>query len=124
MAAEVVGDDDVAGTQRGHQNLLYVNEEQIAVDGRIDEPGRFDPIMAQSCDEGHRVPVSIRHLGEHSDANRSPTAQRCHVGLGPGLVDEHQAGRINQFLIMPPLQAAPRDVGAILFACEYRFFYR
>jgi hypothetical protein len=45
-----------------------------------------------------------------------------HVGLGPGLVDEDQAGRVNPALILSPLSPSPCDVGPILLAGVQAFF--
>ena len=55
-------------------------------------------------------------------AARCPAPQRRHVGLGPGLVDEHQAGRIDAVLILDPLRPPARDVGAIPLAGDHAFF--
>jgi hypothetical protein len=54
--------------------------------------------------------------------NRRPTTQRSHVGLGPGFVDEDQAGRVRTALIFFPLLASVRDVGTELLGGKNRFF--
>jgi hypothetical protein len=51
-------------------------------------------------------------------ASWPPAAQRSHVGLRPGLVDEDQATRINSVLVLTPLFTPSRDGGPILLACE------
>ena len=55
-------------------------------------------------------------------ATLGPASQRAHVGLGPSLVDEHQARGINQALAGDPLPAAARNIGAILFGRDQRLF--
>jgi hypothetical protein len=45
-----------------------------------------------------------------------------HIGLGPGLVDEDQASRINPTLIGLPLRPPARDVRAILLGGVQAFF--
>jgi hypothetical protein len=45
-----------------------------------------------------------------------------HVGLGPGLVDEDEAPRINPALILLPLNPPARYVGAILLDGVQAFF--
>jgi hypothetical protein len=57
-----------------------------------------------------------------SVAARRPTAQGRHVVLGPGLVDEDQAGGIDPPLILAPLLAATRDVRPVLLLGEQAFF--
>ena len=45
-----------------------------------------------------------------------------HVGFGPGVIDEDQAGRIKPPLILSPLRPPPGDVGTILLAGVQAFF--
>jgi hypothetical protein len=52
----------------------------------------------------------------------SPAAQGSHVGLCPGLVDEDQPPGINPALILLPLLAPSRDLGAELLGGKYGFF--
>jgi hypothetical protein len=56
--------------------------------------------------------VAIGHLNRQPFTAPSPSAQRRHVGLDPGLIDEDKARGINQPLVMSPL-AAPSGVLAI-----------
>ena len=122
MATEIVDDDDVAGLERGNEDLLYVDQEPLAVDRTVDQPGCLDPIVAQRGQEGHGLPVTVRRLRPEPLSARRPAPERRHVCLGPGLVDEDQTGRINPALILPPLRPTSRDVGTILFAGEHGFF--
>jgi hypothetical protein len=78
--------------------------------------------MAQCRQEGHGLPVAVRHLGLKALAARRPAPERGHVGLGPGLVDEDQAGGIDPVLVLNPLRPPARDIGAILFSCDQRLF--
>ena len=55
-------------------------------------------------------------------AARRPAPQRRHVGLGPGLVDEDQARRIDPILILYPLRPPARDVGTVALASHHAFF--
>jgi hypothetical protein len=45
---------------------------------------------------------------------RRPAMRPGHIGLGPGLVDEHQALKIDATLITLPTLALARDVGPLL----------
>ena len=122
MTAEIVHHDDVAGVQRGKQQLLDVAQEALAVDWAVDELRRFDPVVAQRSQEGRSAPAAVRNFGRETAAARRPSAQRRHVGPGPGLVDEHQPKRINAVLISDPLRPPARDVGTIAFASHHAFF--
>ena len=71
--------------------------------------------------------VSVRQwpcgdLGDQPLAPRRPAVGARHVGLGPGLVDEDQAGRIKPSLILFPLRPPPGDVRTILLAGVQAFF--
>ena len=111
VRAEVVHDDDVARLQRRHQELLDVGHEALAVDRAVDDAGRGDAVVAQRGEEGHGAPVAVRHLGAQRRAAAMPAVGARHVGLGPGLVDEDEAGRIDASLVaLPPARAAaPRQ---------------
>ncbi len=55
-------------------------------------------------------------------ASRSPAAQRGHVGLDPGLVDEDQPPRVETGLPRSPSLPPTGDVGARLLKGEQCFF--
>ena len=122
VAAEIVDDDEVVGTQCRQQHFLDVEPEAFAIDRTVDQPWRLDTIEPQRGEESHGLPSPMRHLGLQPLAAWRPTAQRRHIGLGPGLVDEHQVLRIDAMAIAQPLRTATRDIGAILFAGDQRLF--
>ena len=96
--------------------------ERLAVDRPVEEPWRLDPVVPQGGEERHRPPVAMRHLGGQALAARRPEPERSHVGLGPGLVDEDEAGGIDEPLPRRPLGPSPRHVGAVLFGRNQRLF--
>jgi hypothetical protein len=53
---------------------------------------------------------------------RCPSAQRSHVGLDPGLVDEDEALGIKASLPRSPASPPARHIKATLFKGEQRFF--
>jgi hypothetical protein len=122
VAAEIVEDDDVAWLERRHQYLLDIGQEALAVDRPVDDARGVDAVMAQSGEEGERVPAAMRGLGDQPGAPRGAPVAACHVGFGPGLVDEDQSLRVNPALILLPLSPPPRDVGTILLAGVQAFF--
>jgi hypothetical protein len=61
-------------------------------------------------------------LPDEALAARRPASQGRHVGLGPGLVDENQPGRIDADPMLQPLQASAGDVRTILLAGDQRLF--
>ena len=64
----------------------------------------------------------MRHLGHQAGAAGATPVPAGHVGLGPGLVDEHQALGIKPALMLLPPGAPAGDVDAILFAGVQAFF--
>jgi hypothetical protein len=108
--------------QGRQQELLDVGPEALAVDRAVDDAGRRDAIMAQRGEEGHGSPVAVRHLGMKRRTAAMPAVGARHVGLGPGLVDEDEAGRVDTSLVAFPPVAPPRDVRPILLAGEDGFF--
>ena len=122
VAAQIVHDDDIAGRERRHQELLDIVGEALTVDRLVEHARRVDPVAAERREEGHGAPMAIRDLGMKPLANRRPAAQRRHVGLGPGLVDEDEARRIKPALIFLPLLASPGDLWPELFGGQHAFF--
>jgi len=122
VTAEIIHDDDVAGLEGRDEDLLDIGEETRAIDRPIEHAGGGNPVVTQAGEEGHRPPVPVRNLAEQSCAARAATVGARHVGLGPGLVDEDEAGRIEPSLIAAPARTATRNVGPILLAGVQAFF--
>ena len=94
MAAEIVEDDDVARPECWHQELLDVAAEDRPVDRPVDDAGLCQRIDPESRKEREGAPASIGREAEQALALLAPAADRRHVGLDPGLVDEDEAGGI------------------------------
>ena len=122
VTAEIIHDDDVAWAQRRHEDALDIGPKALPVDWSVNEPGRIDPVEAQCGHERRRRPAPMWGLGDETLTARRPSTQRRHVGLGPGLVDEDQAFRLDAILILCPLRPSARHVGAIAFASHHAFF--
>lgn len=122
MAGQVVHDHNIAGGERGDQELIDPLGKALPVDRLIEHAGRIDPVAAQGGDECHGSPMAIGHLCVQALTLGCPTPQRRHVGLGPSLVDEDQAPWINPALILLPLLAPPGDLWPELFGRQHAFF--
>lgn len=122
VAGEVIHDDDIAGRERRHEALLDIVGEALAVDRLVEHARRVDPVVAKRREEGHGAPVAIGHLGVKAFAAWRPAAQRSHVGLCPGLVDEDEPGRIKPALVLLPLLAPPGDLRPELLGGQHAFF--
>lgn len=90
-----VEDDDVAWLEGGNENSFDIDEERLAVDRSIEQPGSIDTVMAQRGQESARIPVTMRDLIDEPLAASRPAMTARHVGLGPGFIDEdHRAGSV------------------------------
>lgn len=122
VGAEIVHDDNVAGLERWHQQLLDIGTEALAVDRPVDDAGRRDPVVAECREESHRPPMAVRDLSLERDAPSPPAMGTGHVGLRPGLIDEDETGRFDFRLVPSPPSAAARDIRTILLSREHGFF--
>ena len=66
--------------------------------------------------------MAMRHLGFDALPDRRPAAQGCHVGFGPGLVDEDETGRVDLGAIFEPLRTPARHIGTFLLGGDQRLF--
>ena len=122
VAAEIVEDDDVSGFERRHEELLDIGEEPLAVDRSVEDARRVDAFDPERSEEGQRPPVTVRGLADQTLATPRPAPQRRHVGLDPGLVDEHQTMRVDGSLARPPSATATGDIGPVLLTGVCGFF--
>jgi hypothetical protein len=122
VTAEIVDDDDVAGPQCRHQDLLDIGQEALTIDGPVDDAWGLDTIGAKRGQEGEGPPAAMRRLGNQPLASRRAAMGPRHIGFSPGLIDEDQAGRIKPPLILSPLRPPPGDVWTILLAGVQAFF--
>ena len=124
MASKVVEHDDIARPQRRDQELLDPGLKQHAVDGSIQDQRSDDATAAQASNEGHRLPMAMRHLRHQALATGRASVLAGHVRLGPGFVDEDQPVGVDVTLMALPAIALAPDVSAILLGGVQRFFYR
>lgn len=122
VAAEIIQDDDVSWLECRDKNFFDIESEGFTVDRTIENPGSLDTIVAESRKEGHGFPMAMRNLGVKPLAPGAPAAQRRHVCLDPGFVNEDETAGINLCLMRFPPVAATGDVGAILLAGCDGFF--
>ncbi len=120
--ARVVHHGDVVRPQLGDRHLLAPGAEAVAVDRPVDDPGRDDPVMAKRGHEGHRIPVPEGRATDQPLAPRRPSPKRSHVGLRPGLIDEHQPFRVDAALTRLPARTLAGNVRSFLLTGERGFF--
>jgi hypothetical protein len=62
VTAQIVHDDDIAWFERGQKEVLHIGQEPKAIDGAVKQAGSIDAVVAQSGDEGQRLPVPVRRF--------------------------------------------------------------
>lgn len=122
MTSQIVENDDVALFQGGDKGLFDPGREGHAVDRPVQDERRDDTVMPQPGQEGQRLPMAMRHLGQIGLAARAPAAGPGHVGLHPGFIDEDQAAGVNLVLVRLPAGPEPGQLRPILFLGHQRFF--
>ena len=112
------------GLQRRHEELLDIGPEALAVDWAVDHAGCGD---ASRRSRGQRRSWCANGRYGALATSRCPRRMRTvragHVGLGPGLVDEDETGRIHAGLDRSSsAHAAAGNVRTILLAGVQAFF--
>ena len=115
VTAQIIHDDNVAGCKRRDKELLDILSEALTVNRLVEHARGVDTITAERREEGHRAPMAIGDFGMEPLTHRRPAAQRRHIGLHPGFVDEDEPGRVKPALILFPLLAPPGNRGPELF---------
>ena len=104
--------------------MLDIALEGIAVDGAVEHKRRDEASQGQRANECCGLPMAMRHPDPEPLAPRASTMAARHVGGSPGLVDEHEALRLEIELPIKPVAAASQDVGAVLLRGMGRLFLR
>ena len=129
VRSQIVEHDDVVALEGRDEELFDIGEKPLAVDGAVEQAGRFDAVVAQRSQEGRGFPVAVRDLGDEPAAARRPAvgascwswSRACPRESG-GFVDEHQTRRIDALLMASPAHAMAFDVRPILLARDQRLF--
>ena len=68
--------------------------------------------------------MAMRHAGPQALAPGRSSVAAGHVGRGPGLIDEHEARRVEIKLIVEPLLPSSQDVRPVLLGRVCGLFLR
>ena len=106
----------------GDQTPFHPEPEDDAVHRTINDERCGDAIVTQPGDEGHRLPVAMGYGGDQTLAAPEPAAKPRHLGVGAGLVDEDQSGRVERRLSRAPYAPLLGHVRTVLLGRVRGFF--
>jgi len=122
MGGEVVHDHHVSAAERRAQDLAKIGLKNLRIGRAFDGHAGGRAIPANRANHGGGMPMAVRSLAVDTLAAGRAAAQPRQIGLGPGLIQEDQLGRVEAGLPPPPRPARPGDVRTILFAGPERLF--
>lgn len=122
VRAEVVGDDDVAGLQGRHQDLVDVGPEALAIDRAVEDPRGGQPRDPQRGEKGARLPAPAGGVVVDARAARRPAVAPEQIVGDPGFVQEDEMGGIPGRRRRVPRDPRGRDVRPIVFGRTDCFF--
>lgn len=121
--AQVVGNDHIAGLERGTQERSDIGKKQRAVHWAIGDHGCSQSVVAQPRNEGRCFPMSMRNGSDAAFASfSSPIASR-HVCRGRRLIEKHQSLDVECGLALFPFAPRLFYVWPFLLAGVQSFFY-
>lgn len=122
MHREVVEDDDIAPTQRRHQDLVDVGEKRELIDRAVEDRRGRQAGGPQRGDNRVRFPMPTRRVIAQARAPRAAAVASQQVRGDATFIDEDIPPRIPPRLPLTPSSSCGRDVGTSLFVGVYRFF--
>ena len=122
MDGEVVEDDDVAGAERRHQDLLHVRQKTRVVDRPIEDGGRRQAIGPQRRDHRVGLPMAARGVVAQPNATRTATVAPQQIGRDATFINEDVVADVTKRQPGAPASAFSRDVGPPLLVGVNRFF--
>jgi hypothetical protein len=104
--------------------MLDPGAKALAVDRAVEHARRGDPVATRRGEEGGGLPVAVRHGGHQPLPTPGPAMAARHVGGRPGLVDQHQALRVQVRLSVAPDRPGRGDVRPLPLGCVLGLFFR
>jgi hypothetical protein len=122
VTSKIVRDDEVSRSEAWQQVLFDIGKEAFAIDGAVEDTRRCHFVTAKGTNECQGFSMAVWHATLKALAFRCPIAQRYHVGLDPGFINEDEARRIDSCLIFLPPIALSCDIRPLLFGGVNCFF--
>ncbi len=111
---EAVHHHGVTALECRNKASFEIGHEGCCIHRAIKHEGRDHPAMAQACHEGDRLPMPVRNMVNQPNATRAAASKPHHGGVGGGLVNKHQSGRVKHALFSHPTPPCPGHVRSLL----------
>ena len=122
MRREVIGEDDVAGRERGDEDLGDVGEKAVAIHRAVDHPRCGQPGDAQAGDKGAGLPPSHGGMVADPVAAWAAAVPPQQIRGDAGFIEKDEARGVPGRRGRLPLVPRGGDVGPVVFGRAYRFF--
>lgn len=126
MAREVIKDHDIPRLERRRELGFDVDLEDLLGHRPVDDPGSGQPIAAQACYEGLRLPMTERCASLQALTLKRPASQARHFRRGRRLVDEDKPVRLlahARLAMQPPSPPGLANIIASALRRQQLFFY-
>ena len=122
VGPEVVGDDDVAGVQGRHQDLVDVGAEALAIDRAVEDPRCGQPRDPPRGEKRAGLPAPAGGVVVDARAARCAAIPPKQIVGAAGFVQKHEGGDVPGRRRRVPRDPRGRDVRPIVFGWPDRFF--
>ena len=122
VGPEIVGNDDVAGLQGRHQDLVDVGAEALAIDRAVEDPRCGQPRDPQRGEKRAGLPAPAGGVVVDARATWCPAVPPKQIGGDAGFVQTHEVGDIPGRRRRVPRDPRGRDVRPIVFGRADCFF--
>jgi hypothetical protein len=119
---QVIEDDDVARSQRGHQDLLDVRQKTRTVDGPVEHGRRAQPVRPQPDDDRVGLPVPAGRVIVEALASKTPAIPAEQVCRDAAFIEKDVLSRVAEWLPVSPAAPLSGNVGPSLLVGVDRFF--
>lgn len=122
VRAEVVGDDEIAGHERRHEDLFDVGEEARTVERAVEHAGRGQAADAERREKGAGPPSGKWGVVVDADATGCAAVASQQVRRDTRFIEEDEMSRVPRRRELSPLGARGGNVRSIVLAGSYGFF--
>jgi hypothetical protein len=119
---EIVEHDHIAGTERGHQDLLDIGEKRWIVDRSVEHGRSGEAVEAQRRDDGVGLPMTTGRVIAQARAAQTAAVPTQQIRGDPAFIQKQILRDLAERLPRLPVPPGRGDIRSTLFVGVYRFF--